>query len=101
MPFEQGHEKLGGRSKGTENKDKKELRERVTKILDDNWDGIQTDLTKVKPDQRLNFLLALLEYSLPKLSRTELVGDSDQPIVFTGIKFIRGDSKGDREQSNE
>jgi len=34
--FEPGHKKLGGRAKGVENKEKKELREFILDFLNDN-----------------------------------------------------------------
>lgn len=63
--------KFGGRQKGTQNKDTKKLRERVDSLLDDNWDKVVNDLKELNPKERIDTYLKLLEYSLPKLSRSE------------------------------
>lgn len=63
--------KYGGRKKGTPNKDTKELRERVSDLIDNNFDRIQADLDQLEPKERLDFLVKLLEYGLPKLQRVE------------------------------
>lgn len=63
--------KYGGRKKGTPNKDTKELRERVSDLIDNNFDSIQADLDQLEPKERLDFLIKLLEYGLPKLQRVE------------------------------
>lgn len=63
--------KYGGRKAGTPNKDTKELRERITELIDNNFDSIQADLEALPPEKRLDFLVKLFEYALPKLNRTE------------------------------
>lgn len=63
--------KYGGRKKGTPNKDTKELRERINDLIDNNFDSIQADLDQIEPKERLDFLIKLFEYGLPKLQRVE------------------------------
>lgn len=63
--------KYGGRKKGTPNKDTKELRERINDLIDNNFDSIQADLDQLEPKERLDFLIKLFEYGLPKLQRVE------------------------------
>ena len=65
--------KFGGRKKGTPNKDTKQLRLRIENLLKDNWNGILSDLESLKPKDRIDAYLRLLEYSLPKLNRTEIL----------------------------
>ena len=64
--------KFGGRKKGTPNKDTKALRERIEALLDDQWDQLLEDVKVLKPKDRINMVIRLLEYALPKLHRTEI-----------------------------
>jgi len=74
--------KGGGRPKGSTNKATKDLRERITLLLDENWEGIQNDLKSLTPKERIDAYIKLLEYSLPKLNRTQLTAEVGQPESF-------------------
>lgn len=63
--------KFGGRRKGTPNKKTEALRARVETLIDDNWEKLQDDLKELTSKERVDTIVRLLEYSLPKLSRTE------------------------------
>lgn len=65
--------KFGGRTKGTQNKDTKELRERIKDLLDDKWDKVLTDLDDLSSKERLDIMVKLLDFALPRLSRQETV----------------------------
>ena len=67
--------KTGGRQKGTPNEITKELRERVTTFLSDNWSLIESDFEKLTPKDRLIFYERLLSYGLPKLGSFDLTTD--------------------------
>lgn len=71
MTKETKRKKYGGRTKGTPNRDTKELRKRINDLIDNNFDSIQTDLDQLEPKERLDFLIKLFEYGLPKLQRVE------------------------------
>lgn len=78
MSFKEGNKHGRGRPKGSGNKDTKKLRERITDLLDMNWGSIQDDLKELKPKERVDAYIKLLEYALPKLQRTELSTESSQ-----------------------
>lgn len=59
--------KTGGRQKGTPNEVTKELRERVSNFLSDNWSLIESDFKELEPKDRLIFYERLMSYGLPKL----------------------------------
>lgn len=63
--------KFGGRKKGTPNKDVKQLRQKVDSLLSDQWGQILQDFQELTPKERIDTYTKLLEYSLPKLNRTE------------------------------
>lgn len=60
-----------GRPKGVGNRKTESLRERVEILIDNNWEKLQDDLNELTSKERVDTIVKLLEYSLPKLSRTE------------------------------
>jgi len=84
-----------GRPKGVPNKVTTEARELVKNILDANlpkiqsWlestaNGIKDDNDKYivypNPAKACDIVQNLIEYTVPKLARTEMVGDAKQPM---------------------
>lgn len=91
-----GSPKTGGRQPGTPNKITKEFRETVKNLLEDNADNVGIWLTQVangtddtKPDPKgaLDLLSKLAEFASPKLARTELTGDKENPIIVQTVQF--------------
>lgn len=79
--------KTGGRTKGTPNKDTRELRERISELIDMHFDRLSDDLLSLQPKERIEAMTKLLEYSLPKLQRMEMdTGDISQQIIFNEVK---------------
>jgi hypothetical protein len=88
-------QKTGGRVVGTPNKVTQEAREMVKAILDSNlpyiqsWiystaEGIYDDqagkwIVQPNPAKACEIVQNLVEYSVPKLARTEVVGDEKAP----------------------
>ena len=60
-----------GKPKGAKNKMNTIIKEAVINLLEANIEQINEDLQAVDARDRLNFWIKLLEYSLPKLARTE------------------------------
>ena len=87
-----------GRKPGVPNKATQEAREAVKAILDSNlpfiqsWiqqtaEGIMDDQTgkyivQPNPAKACEIVQNLVEYSVPKLARTEVVGDEAKPIHY-------------------
>lgn len=92
---DESRKKTGGRKPGVPNKATQEAREAVKAILDSNlpfiqsWiqstaDGIYDDLAgkwivQPNPAKACEIVQNLVEYSVPKLARTEVVGDAKAP----------------------
>jgi len=92
---DESRKKTGGRKAGVPNKATQEAREAVKAILDSNlpfiqsWiqstaDGIYDDLARKwivqpNPAKACEIVQNLVEYSVPKLARTEVVGDAKAP----------------------
>jgi hypothetical protein len=79
-----------GRPPGSVNKATKTFRETVSAMLEGNAENVQKwletvaygDGDQVKPDPKgaLTLMAQLAEYATPKLARTEMVGDPDNPM---------------------
>ncbi len=73
MPFVKGESgNPNGRPKGSENKSSQLLRERISTLLEDQYEFVLEDIKQLKPKERVDAWLKLLEYAVPKLQRTEI-----------------------------
>jgi hypothetical protein len=93
---DESRKKTGGRKPGVPNKATQEAREAVKAILDSNlpfiqsWiqstaEGIYDDqagkwIVQPNPAKACEIVQNLVEYSVPKLARTEVVGDEQKPV---------------------
>ena len=91
-----GLPKTGGRLVGVPNKVTQEFRETVRQLLEDNKDNVSVWLTQVasgtedsKPDPKgaLDMITKLAEFAAPKLARTEIAGDIENPIIVQTVNF--------------
>jgi len=72
MPFIKGQSgNPDGRPNGSVSLVTNTLRVAVQSILDDNIEQFQKDLRGLEPRDRVNTMLRLLEFALPKLQRVE------------------------------
>lgn len=67
-----------GRPKGSENKEKKELREFLLEFLNNNKDKLTDEILKLKGERFIDKILQLLEYGLGKLNRVDLSNDGEK-----------------------
>lgn len=79
MGFEPGHQKVGGRKKGTPNKAASEAREIVEKILGKSIPARLLELSKTPKEER-EVLLSLLPYTYNKLQAIEVSGDMSHAL---------------------
>jgi len=70
--------KYGGRQKGTPNKLTKELRSVLKDILYQELEQIQERLDALKPRERVEFLIKLMPYGLPKV--TSIAHTTNEPL---------------------
>jgi hypothetical protein len=93
---EQTRKKTGGRVAGVPNKSTAMAREAIAKFVDGNahkmeeWlvqvaTGVKNDEDKYivlpNPEKAFGMLQSVMEYHVPKLARTEMVGDETAPIT--------------------
>ena len=76
-----------GRPKGKSNQVSERVKEAFSLLLEDNLKTLQDDFNKLKPNDRIRFMLELAGYIIPKLKATELTADLEinnfQPINIT------------------
>ena len=78
--------KYGGREKGTPNKLTKEIRKILNDIVHKELEKVEENLNTLEPKQRLELLIKLMPYVLPK---AESISESDsepKPIKWVEIK---------------
>jgi hypothetical protein len=61
----------GGRPKGSKNKINSNIREMFEQLVNYNLVNMQTDLNELSPKDRLEILLKLSEFIIPKLNRVD------------------------------
>ena len=88
MPFKDGNKKGVGRKKGIPNKDTAKVRGFLGIVMDRNLPKFEKELNKLEGIQYINTIVSLLEYSVPKLQRTELTGEGTKqpPIKITVVR---------------
>ena len=70
--------KYGGREKGTPNRMTKELRSVLKDILYQELEQIQERLDTLKPKERVELLIKLMPYALPKV--TSISYTANEPL---------------------
>jgi hypothetical protein len=82
-----GSPKTGGREAGTPNKATGAARQAFAQFVDNNADRLQTWLDDIATNEKLgpkvafDCLMQVAEFHVPKLARTEVVGDATAPIT--------------------
>lgn len=96
MPFEEGNKLGKGRPKGSPNKTTQEVRDAYQLFTEVNMDKFQEWIDKVatkNPAKAMEIVLAMSEYFLPKLQRTEVAHEGEIEINTPTINFTKGESK--------
>jgi len=78
MPFAQGKQKTGGRSKGVSNRATAKVRALFGQILDDNLPQLRKDISDLEPKERARVLLKLAEFCVPRLQAVEVTNDEER-----------------------
>ena len=83
--------KTGGRQPGSPNVATRDARAAIAAFVEQNTPRLQGWLDQIAeakgPEAAYRCVLDLIEYHVPKLARTELVGDKDQPLQ-TIVKHV-------------
>jgi hypothetical protein len=90
--------KMGGRKPGSLNRSTEEMKLTIARATNNVLSTINTDLEEIKkkdPAKALELAFKLLEYSLPKLSRTEMSGEINQKIQQISVNITQKSVDGD------
>jgi len=85
MPFEKGHSLAKGRPKGSENKEMKRIREWIGGFLDNNTQALEDEILALEGKEKVQAILSLLEYAVPKLARTEITSEDGSGFILKVI----------------
>lgn len=77
MSFRKGHKKAGGRTKGTPNQITRPIKELIHNFCSDNWNKFLIETNNLTGIEYTKTYLSLLEYSLPKLARAEIITEEN------------------------
>jgi len=73
--------KTGGRETGTPNKMTKELKEVLSDIVNNELANVKKLLSTLTPKERLDVVIKLLPYIVPRLKETDLnINSIEQPL---------------------
>lgn len=76
MPFKKGQSgNLKGRPKNSKNKATEDLRQRITALIEKNFDQLEADISNLDSEKRLIVLERYLKYCLPPLQSLNIQGE--------------------------
>lgn len=90
--------KLGGRKPGSLNRSTEEMKLTIARATNNVLSTLNKDLEDIKkknPEKALELAFKLLEYTLPKLSRTEMSGEINQKIQQISVNITQKSIDGD------
>jgi hypothetical protein len=83
-----GYREGSGRPKGTPNKATADVKQAIAAFTSANVDKLDEWLNSIDdPAKRLDLYFKALEYTMPKLARSELIGDKENPIIVQTVNF--------------
>ena len=94
--FAEGNE---GRPKGSVNKSSNEIRETFQLLLSNNLEKIQDDLNDLEAKDRIQLLLSLANYILPKLRSIDLQSDIEETITIDFNESVGWNKTEDQEEN--
>jgi hypothetical protein len=92
--FEIGN-KLGGRKPGSLNRSTEQMKLTIARAVNNTLNTISEDLEEIKkkdPEKAMDLALKLMEYALPKLSRTEMKAEIEQRVQQISINITKSGS---------
>ena len=94
--FEPGHKLAKGRPKGAINRSTEMMKLTIARAVDNTLNTLSADLEKIRkddPERAIELALKLMEFTLPKLSRTEMRAEIDQRIQSISVNITKSGSK--------
>ena len=95
MAFQKGNKLAKGRPPGALNRSTEEMKLTIARAVNNTLNTITKDLEDIKkrdPEKAVDLALKLMEYALPKLSRTEMKAEIEQKIQQITINITKSGS---------
>ena len=94
MPFIKGDTRINkaGRKPGALNRSTEEMKLTIARATNNVLSTINADLEEIKkknPEKAMELAFKLLEYVMPKLSRTEMSGEINQKIQQISVNITQ------------
>lgn len=80
--------KTGGRKLGTPNKTTAETKEMLQNIVSENLKNINDLLEQLEPKERIDVIIKLLPYTLPKQKEISFDNENDLKVNINPIKWV-------------
>ena len=95
MGFEVGHKYGKGRPPGAPNRSTEQMKLTLARAANKTLDTISEDLEKIRkdnPEKAIDLALKLMEYVMPKLSRTEMKAEIETKVQQISVNITRSGS---------
>ena len=95
MGFTKGHKLATGRPKCRIKRSTEMKKLTIARAVDNTLNTLSADLEKIRkedPERAIELALKLMEYTLPKLSRTEVKAEIEQRIQSISINITKSGS---------
>ena len=95
MGFQKGNKLSSGRPKGAINRSTEMMKLTIARAVDNTLNTLSADLEKIRkedPERAIELALKLMEFTIPKLSRTELRGEIEQRIHTISVNINKSGS---------
>jgi uncharacterized protein YeeX (DUF496 family) len=93
--FEKGHTLSKGRPVGAMNRSTEQMKLTLARAANKTLDTISEDLEKIRkdnPEKAIQLALQLMEYVMPKLSRTEMKAEIETKVQQISVNITRSGS---------
>lgn len=92
MPFVKGDSRINkaGRPVGAINRSTEQMKLTLARAVNNTLDTLTNDLAEIKkkdPEKAIELALKLMEYTMPKLSRTEMKAEIEQRIQSINVNI--------------
>lgn len=81
MGAPKGHERYGGREKGSENKHTKETKELITAFMQNKFDDVTTAWEGLEPVDKVKTYISLVKYVMPTLSSVKVEDNKGEDVL--------------------
>jgi hypothetical protein len=94
MAFQKGNKVGKGRPKGTTNKTTAEIKDIITRVVGNQLELLESDLTKIRkesPARAAEIYMRMVDYVLPKQTKVQLEGELNHRVEKVVIEIKKND----------